>query len=305
MWVDPNIKRKGLIVKEHIKAKHHKRDVLPLFSLFEINITGRCNRFCEFCPRSDRNVFPNKNEDISMELYKKIMEELRELIYDGIIAFSGFSEPLFHKDIYDLISLARKSCTKSRIELYTNGDLLDVDQLVRLFGSGLTSIHISMYDGPEQIEKFSIMRDAAGIRSEQFILRERFLTQDEGYGLTISNRAGMVNFQKLGMKRLNEPLKSKCYYPFYMMFVDYTGDVIICSHDWGKKLIAGNLKKKSVVEVWTGRIMNNVRKNLAMEDRGFSPCNECDVKGTFMGREHFKKWQECYKNNTVKETVES
>ena len=90
-----------------------------------------------------------------------------------------------------------------------------------------------------------------------------------------------------------------------MMFVDYMGEVIICSHDWGKKLIAGNLKKKSVVEVWTGRIMNNVRKKLAVEDRGFSPCNECDVKGTFMGGEHFKKWQECYKNNTVKETVES
>ena len=71
------------------------------------------------------------------------MKELEELAYDGIIAFSGFSEPLFHKDIYELISLAHKSCTKSRIELYTNGDLLNVDKLVKLFDAG-SHLYISV-----------------------------------------------------------------------------------------------------------------------------------------------------------------
>ncbi|MBI5402024.1 MAG: SPASM domain-containing protein [Ignavibacteriae bacterium] len=277
-------------------AEQHKSDAFPLFSLFEINITGMCNRFCEFCPRSDKNVFPNKSEYMSLKLYEKVIKELNELAYDGIIAFSGFSEPLFHKDIYEIISLARKSCAKSRIELYTNGDLLNVKKLAELFNSGCTSIHISLYDGPEQIEKFLSMRDMAGIKDEQFIIRERFLPKKDGYGLTISNRAGLVNFQKLGMKRLNMPFKSKCYYPFYMMFVDYTGEVIICSHDWGKKLIAGNLREESIVEVWTSKTMRSVRDRLDKEDRNFSPCNECDVKGTFMGGEHFKKWQEYYKN---------
>ena len=37
-----------------------------------------------------------------------------------------------------------------------------------------------------------------------------------------------------------------------MMFVDYTGEVIICSHDWGKRFIAGNLNKDSILEIWTG-----------------------------------------------------
>ena len=63
---------------------------------------------------------------------------------------------------------------KSRKELYTNGDLLNVDKLVKLFEAGLTSIHISLYDDPEQIERFLIMRNKAGIKVEQFILRERF-----------------------------------------------------------------------------------------------------------------------------------
>ena len=36
------------------------------------------------------------------------------------------------------------------------------------------------------------------------------------------------------------------------------------------------------------------RKKLAQADRGFSPCNVCDVKGTLMGKEHFAQWQKHY-----------
>jgi radical SAM protein with 4Fe4S-binding SPASM domain len=230
-----------------------------------------------------------------MELYKKMMRELNDLSYDGIIAYSGFSEPLFHKDLNELISIARESCSESRLELYTNGDLLNVEKLIKLFNSGLTSIHISLYDGPEQMERFLTICDKIGLKAEQFVLRERFLPKEKGYGLTLSNRAGMIDFKKLGMRRLNEPLKNKCFYPFYMMFIDYTGEVILCSHDWGKKLVVGNLNNESILEVWTGSSMNNIRKRLGNRDREFSPCNECDVKGTYIGREHFTKWQEFYK----------
>ncbi len=295
MWIDPNVARKGSIVKEHIAAGHHKNDAFPLFSLFEINISGMCNRFCEFCPRANPRIYPNKNEYISNALYKKIISELKGLDYDGIIAYSGFSEPLFHKQINELLSAARESCPGSRLELYTNGDMLNAEKLVKLFKSGLTSIHISLYDGTEQKEKFLSMRDTAGIEAGRFILRERFLSREEGYGLTLSNRAGMINFRQLGKEKLTRPLKKECYYPFYMMFVDYTGEVILCSHDWGKKLVTGNLNNESIAGVWTGGIMNSVRERLSHKSRNFSPCNACDVAGTFMGEEHFIKWKDYYK----------
>ena len=35
---------------------------------------------------------------------------------------------------------------------------------------------------------------------------------------------------------LKEPLKKPCYYPHYTFFMDYTGEVLVCSHDWGKNL---------------------------------------------------------------------
>ena len=35
-----------------------------------------------------------------------------------------------------------------------------------------------------------------------------------------------------------------CTYPSYMFFIDYNGDVLMCSHDWSKEKILGNLNEK-------------------------------------------------------------
>ena len=32
----------------------------------------------------------------------------------------------------------------------------------------------------------------------------------------------------------------------------FNGDVLMCPHDWGKKLIVGNLKKESFIDILTG-----------------------------------------------------
>ena len=42
---------------------------------------------------------------------------------------------------------------------------------------------------------------------------------------------------------LKNPLNNPCYIPSYTLFFDYLGDVLMCPHDWGKKIILGNLKK--------------------------------------------------------------
>ena len=219
------------------------------------------------------------------------MLQLNGLKYDGIIAFSGFSEPLLHPDINKFIALARSSCSSSRIELYTNGDALTIEKLVGLFESGLSSIHVSLYDGSEQNELFIEMTKKAGLTHDRVILRERYLEKDRNYGITLSNRSGMIDLDK---SKRELPLYSECYYPFYMMFVHYTGDVLLCSHDWGKKLILGNLYEQEIFDVWNGNLINAIRGNLSSKDRTFLPCSRCDVKGVLMGKEHFDYWNRVY-----------
>ena len=45
---------------------------------------------------------------------------------------------------------------------------------------------------------------------------------------------------------LKEPLKKPCFIPSYTFFLDYQGDVLMCPHDWGKKVILGNLSKEKI-----------------------------------------------------------
>ena len=52
------------------------------------------------------------------------------------------------------------------------------------------------------------------------------------------------------IKSLNVSVKEPCFYPSYNFFIDYNGDVLMCSHDWGKKNILGNLNKEKIIDVY-------------------------------------------------------
>ncbi len=115
MRIDPNVPRKGSILNERLYLRSDNFSEFPLFSLFELDITDLCNRYCEFCPRINKELFPNRGEFMSMKLYAKLLRELNELEYNGILAYSGFSEPLLHPKIYEMISASRMNCPKARI----------------------------------------------------------------------------------------------------------------------------------------------------------------------------------------------
>ena len=72
--------------------------------------------------------------------------------------------------------------------------------------------------------------------------------------------------------------------------IDYDGRVLLCSHDWNKKLSPGSLMDMSVYEAWTSPVMQNVRKMLSKKNRNFSPCKSCDVSGILNGKESFNRW---------------
>ena len=229
-WRDPNLDRKDTLMTS---ALLQQEETFPLVSLFEVSLSGLCNRQCPFCPRADHRVYPNVNEFITPSLHTKMMRELEALRYTGLIVYSGYSEPLIHKGIDRLVQEARSRCPKAKIEVYTNGDFLTVELLRRLFQAGLDTVLVSLYDGPQQIPHFATMRAAAGLTDRQFMVRERYLL-DQGAGMHLSNRAGTIDFKRMHLEPLRDSLPRPCYLPFYMMMVDHTGAVFLCSHDWIK-----------------------------------------------------------------------
>jgi len=290
-FIDPLISRKKKITDALQLASNGN----PLPSVVEISESGMCNRVCSFCPRSAPD-YPHKNEFISSKLIEKISSELSEYDYSGIFLFSGFVEPMLDVNIYNLIKIVKKYLPKAKIEMVTNGDVLNKERTLKLFKSGLKTLLVSIYDEKKEAENMEIMLKDAGLKEDQYKVRHRYLPESDNFGITLSNRAGMMENAEYKIPALKKALKKPCYYPHYTFFMDYTGEVLVCSHDWGKKLVVGDLNKNSFIDIWLGKKFKFAREKLLKADRNFSPCNTCDVDGEYMGLKHAQSWKELYKN---------
>lgn len=111
----------------------------------------------------------------------------------------------------------------------------------------------------------------------------------------ITNRAGALdNYEGLRLKgsrytrpfllrtwkRLMSTAKSMtgCELPFYQMNILFNGDVIICSCDWKRAVIVGNVKTSSVRAIWNSERMNEIRR-LILRKRyeQINSCRECSL----------------------------
>ena len=107
----------------------------------------------------------------------------------------------------------------------------------------------------------------------------------------INNRGGLVdNYESFARPLKDEKLATRlrkrsiksllrgCPYPFLQMSVLATGQVLICTHDWGRRQIIGDLNEKSILEVWNGALMREIRlKHLSNRYKEIPSCKDCDV----------------------------
>ena len=179
----PNIERKSVYVDS---VQMYKGS--PLFSWLEINPTELCNRLCTFCPRVEPDEYPNQNLNMSVNLAKKIADELIELNYKGGVVFSGYGEPLLNPEIQTII----KQFGDIYVEVITNGDSLDEEKIAGLFESGLNTIVVSLYDGEFQIDQFHKLFKDAG---SELMFEQSLRPFNSNPSTTIPNdQAGFAEF---------------------------------------------------------------------------------------------------------------
>ena len=256
---------------------------VPLFSWIDISITELCNRTCVFCPRVDESLYPNQNLNMSTDLTEKIASELVDLNYDGTIILSGFGEPMLHPDLLALVGTLKGSY---RLEIVTNGDKLTAASMKNLSDAGINYFVVSMYDGPHQKEHFQTLFQLAGLKENNFILRDRWHDGVDDFGLKLTNRGGLIHAGQQPEVDVNSP----CYYPAYSMMVDWNGDVLLCVQDWNKRVKAGNLYMDSLWNIWRSPILSKYRKRLINADRNTPPCHRCNTDGTLHGFKHKDHW---------------
>ncbi len=284
--IEINIKRRTVIVDDKLVF----RKGVPIPSWIELSLIDVCNRKCSFCPKADDTVAPDTYQKMTMLLIDKLVKELKEIKYQGSVVLCGYGEPMLHKDVYEI---SRKLSEVSFVEVVTNGDTLTKKKIKELYNANVNKVLVSLYDGPEQVEKFKKMSDEAQVPNDFVILRHRWHDENQDFGLKLTNRAGTI---KVG-KQYDVDNFSFCYYPSYSLLVDWNGDIFLCPQDWQRRRAMGNMMLENIFDIWVGKIMTNYRKNLLKGKRCASPCSECNAEGTVLGKNHAEEWKKIYNFN--------
>ena len=278
-----NINRRKLIVDRGINSF----EGLPLPTWIELSLIDVCNRSCSFCPKADDSIAPDTYMKMSRGLVDKLYKDLKKIKYNGSIALCGYGEPLLHKDIE---YITQKLSKISNVEVVTNGDVLNSKMLKKIYDAKAGRCLVSMYDGPEQIEKFKKIIKESKVPEDFVILRDRWYDDSQNFGVKLTNRTGTV---KIG-NQLETSVHGVCYYPTYQFLIDWNGDVFLCPQDWQRRRAMGNIMQESVFEIWKGNSMTKYRKNLLNGKRCDKPCSDCNADGTLLGQNHAKIWRQLY-----------
>jgi len=283
LTIKKNLKRRTPIVNEDI----HFYKNTPLPTWIELSLIDVCNRACSFCPKSDDKIAPNTYNQMSRILIDKLASDLKKIKFRGSIALCGYGEPLLHKDIN---YITKKLSEVSSVEIVTNGDIMSPKILQSLHSSNASRVLISMYDGPEQIEKFKNIIKKSNIPDDFVILRDRWYDKTANFGVKLTNRAGTI---KIGNQLANS-VHTTCFYPSYQFLIDWNGDIFLCPQDWQRRNAMGNIMQEEVFDIWVGKMMTKYRKELLNGQRKSSPCNSCNAQGTLLGQNHAKLWRDIY-----------
>lgn len=249
--------KKNKLLHENMESLH-----------IEFNISSYCNLNCIFCPEK-----PKQREDMPFSLFRKSIQDLMEIDFNGLLSFSGFCEPTLHPEIENFVRYVDQNLN-CEIILNTNGTTLDQNKIDVYENIGIKCVVVSAYSE-------EILESVKTIKSNIISIQDRF--SDTSF---INNRGGYFAHNN---KTLNQP----CYYPFYMIYIDYNGDVLFCCHNFNKKSVLGNVKNSSINDIINGESLYNIRLKLSQCKRyEIDSCRYCNVNGTKMGREQYKNWKE-------------
>ena len=74
-----------------------------------------------------------------------------------------------------------------------------------------------------------------------------------------------------------------CNSPFYAMQINWDGKVLLCSHDWTKSVVCGDLKTEYLKNIWLHSPQYKQYRSMLSHKRDIGPCNKCNVVGTLYG----------------------
>lgn len=281
-------------------------------SVISIEASSFCNQKCMMCPHSFNHSW--KDGHMEMQLFKKIIDEIRHYAFRVILQFRG--EVLLNKNLVAMIQESKSAGLTTGFN--TNATILDEALSDKLINSGLDTILFSfngetkeVHDSISQVETFEkMMNNVVGfLRMKQAYSREfprayiqvlkfngaqgesgRFALSDAFKarfnelpvhwmgGTWACNRSGS-SWQKSGMRITTPRFKyMQCRWMWTEMVVGWDGKVFPCCMDFNEDYVLGDASAQPLLEIWNNGRMVALRKTLMQgKYKDIDLCRNCDV----------------------------
>lgn len=249
----------------HIKEYYLKNGQFPLFRQVLVETRTDCNNHCKFCP----HAFCKKPLGImSWTCYKEVIDQLTEINYNGRIALMLSNEPMLEERMEDMIVYARQKSPRFFLDMTTNGILLTVEKLDRLFHLGLDNININDYRGDRDIYPDKWSNYVRPI-FEAYNNNPKVSFQKRRTDEILPNYAGNIP------QKFNPEDFGFCNYPFRKITIGYTGDVLLCCDDFLYDTNFGNVMTNNIVDCWNSPELEKIKLSL-LEGKRISICKRCN-----------------------------
>ncbi len=281
-------------------------EVLNFPKEIQIQTQSRCNALCKICPYS--RVARNLTHGIlPEESFKKLIDECTNFEIKQLKVFL-MNEPLIDPRLPDFIAYARKKLSAVNIGFSTNGSLLEGVMADRLLQSGIDEIWVN-FSGHRQetYERIMVNLHFDRIKRNLISFSEKIRTTGsrikliismvetkpvlgeiedsrnfwKDYGISIgtvplNNRGGNIATQELKVLRKIKSYRI-CDRPFFKIYILFNGDVILCSSDWKREVIIGNVLNTSIFDVWHSQCQDEIRQIILRRNlRELKLCCNCD-----------------------------
>lgn len=259
---------------------------------FEIQTASYCNGGCVICPYKDvSRLMPCGS--MNQDLFEKIIKQIGSNNCWGmrIIPYLN-NEPFLDKFFIDRVKYINEKCPAAEVEISTNLSLLNSKKQKELLLCSIKELRLSVFGFTEKtyqkvmtglvwentknnldllcankklrskIGQISlIMVDYPGISAKDIASAKKYCQDNfikfEFWGFL--DRGGNVSTYD---NKINNHYVCGCEQnrDTERMHILFDGKVVLCSMDWRRECIVGDLSRQTIEEVWESKRFNDLRR---------------------------------------------
>ena len=233
-----------------------------------IQTTSQCNRKCPFCYYGIKRSIPSATmED---DIFKKIIYQLSSIRFTGRVSLFEINEPFTDEKILERIDYAVEKLPLAFHHLMTNGDLITEEKLIYV-ADRVDRLDFNSYD-QNALERNKRYIDIIKEKSVKAAIKHRNHVNRKSY----LSRAGHIKKYIL----TDNIIGRFCELSHQVLMISPNGDVLGCWHDFHHVNTFGNIKDRSIMDIWFSKEFKMFRHRLSLGNREFSPlCRQCDYPG--------------------------